>query len=48
MSKVTRDENGALLVHDVLGGRCKIQKLEDRPNSWYFKLRVKNKARGRK
>ena len=48
MSKVARDENGALLAHDVLGGRCKIQMLEDRPNSWYFKLRVKNKARGSK
>ena len=48
MSKVARDENGALLIHYVLGGRGKIQKLEDRPNSWYFKLRVKNKARGRK
>ena len=48
MSKVGRDENGALLVHDVLGGRCKIQKLEERPNSRYFKLRVKNKERGSK
>ena len=48
MSKVVRDENGAPLARDVLGGRCKIYMFEGRPTSWYFKLRVNNKAKGSK
>ena len=48
MSKVARDENGAPLARDVLGGRCKIYMFEGRPTSWYFKLRVNQKAKGSK
>ena len=48
MSKVARDENGAPLARDVLGGRCKIYMFEGRPTSWYFKYRVNNKAKGSK
>ena len=48
MSKLARDEQGALLAPDILGGRCKIYMFEGRPTSWYFKLRVNNKAKGSK